>query len=422
MMAHKKPIIVFLTTGWSNVDENIRRGTKTGGTASVVRIWEACLANGFETHVFIMCHPESCWPKVTEYLGGVQVHWIAEPLRTTSNWLRRKGLIGFCKPLSVLWQLQMLYHVVRAKIRPNIIYCMRPTYLVAGWLWSKLTGAKVVWRLYGCYGVYESWFRRGSWLSRLKNIGVRLAYQIPVDLLITTNDGTQGDKVARWASFPMERHRFWLNGVDKSLRVPDFDAASFKQSIGLAADSSMILMVGRLCYFKRVDRMIDAMPEILKEVPQARLVIVGGGELREELENRVKALGLSGKVLFTGSLPNDEIWKYLNASALFIIVNICSNLSATLLEAMAAGCCILTADVGGTTEVAIDGVNSKVLSEATPSRITEAAIQLLKDPAERKRLAKGAHQYAMENFQTWDERMDMEVDLIEHIHAMRAFH
>jgi len=412
---NKKPVIAFLTAGWSNVDENIRQGKKTGGTGSVIRIWESCLVNGFETHVFIMCQYERDWPKETEYLGGVKIHWISERLRTTANWFRRKGLIGFCKPLSLIWQLQMLYRVVKANIRPDIIYCMRPTYLVAGWLWSRLRSAKLVWRLYGCYGVYDSWFGESGWLSRLKNIGGLLAYRIPVDLLITTNDGTRGDEVARWAGFRMERHRFWLNGVDKSLRVADFDAASFKQSIGLAADSPMILILGRLCHFKRVDRVIDAMPDILKDVPETRLVVVGGGELREELENRVKALGLSGKVVFIGSVPNDQIWKYLNASELFVIVNICSNLSATLIEAMAAGCCILTADVGGTTQVAIDGVNSVVLDEAAPSCIAKATVRLLKDPVERKQLAEGAYQYSMENFQTWDERMQMEVDELKRL-------
>lgn len=417
MIKHKNPVIAFLSTGWSNIDDCIRQGKKTGGTASVVRIWESCLANGFETHVFVMSQHGRDWPEQTEYLGGIQMHWLRERLRTTANWLRRKGLIGLCKPLSLIWQLQMIYCFLRAKIQPDIIYCMRPTYLVSGYLLSRLTGAKLVWRLYGCYGVYDSWFRQGIWLSRLKNIGALLAYRIPVDLLITTNDGTQGDDVARWAGFPMERHRFWLNGVNKSLHVVDFDAMSFKQNIGLTADSLMILMLGRLCYFKRVDRVIDAMPDILEDVPEARLVLVGSGELRGELENRVSTLGLDGKVVFIGPVPHDEIWKYLNASELFVIVNICSNLSATLIEAMTAGCCILTADVGGTTQIAIDGANSIVIDEATPSSIGKAAVQLLKDPEQRKRLAEGAYQYAMEHFQSWDERMQMEVDELKRLLA-----
>lgn len=412
---NKKPIIAFLSGAWSNVDENIRQSTEPGGTASVVRIWAGCQVNGFETHVFIMCQHGHGLPKETEFLNGVRFHWISEPFRTTANWLRRKGLIGFCKPLSLIWQLQMLYRVVKAKIRPDIIYCMRPTFLVSGWLLSRLTGAKLVWRLYGSYGLYDAWFQQNSWVERLKNIGVLVAYRIPADLLITTNDGTRGDKVARWAGFPMERHRFWLNGVDKSLRVPDFDTALFKQSLGLAPDSLMILMLGRLCSFRRVDRMIDAMPDILRDVPEARLVIVGGGELREELENQARALELDKKVMFVGPVPNNQIWKYLNASDLYVIVNMGSNLSATLIEAMSAGCCILTADVGGTTEVAIDGANSVVLDDAAPSSITGAAVDLLKNPQERDRLAQGAYQYSMKHFQSWDERIQMEVEELKRL-------
>jgi len=413
MARHQKRVIVFLSASWSNIADRIRQGEKPGGTPSVVRIWQSCSANGFDTHVFIMSEHERGGPSETVWLDGVHFHWIREPFKSVADWLRRKDLIGLCKPLWLVWQLQIIYHVIKSKIRPDIIYCMRPTYLVSGWLLSRLSGAKLVWRQYGCSNVYEPWFLEKSVLRRLKNLGTFLAHRIPVDLLIATNDGTRGDEIAKWAGFPMKRHRYWFNGVDKSLRVPAFDAVAFKQSLGLSADSLIILMLGRLCHFKRPYLVINAMPEILKEVPNARLVLVGGGELRSELEDLVSTRGLTGKVLLVGPVPHEEIWKHLNAADLFVIVNICSNLSSTLIEAMAAGCCILTADIGGTTQVAINDVNSLVLDEANPSSIARGAIQLLKDPQRRRRLGEAAFQYAMEKFQTWDDRMQMEVDELE---------
>jgi glycosyltransferase involved in cell wall biosynthesis len=404
----KKPVIVFLTAAWQDVDDNIRKGRPPGGVPSIARIWTTCLEQGFEVHVFMLTRLDPGWPRNTVELGGVKFHWVNQYMRGFTDWLTRKGLIGLFKPLWLIWQMQMAFRLMQEWIRPDIIYVMRTTYILLGWLWRMISGARLVRRQYGVF-LYESWFEQKKWLPRVNDLGGLLALRVPCDLIIMTNDGTRGDKVAQWIGTPMHKFRFWINGVDKALRIPGFDAGAFKKSLGVPAEAPMLVTLGRLTYWKRIDRAIDAMPRVLKEFPETRLVIVGGGELKQDLEDRATRLGLQDRVVFAGPVTHDKIKQYLNAADVYILPHDVTNMCSTLIEGLTAGCCIVTRDVGSTTELVTHDRNAMVLKPGEAPDIADTVIRLLKDPGLRHRLAQKAYEQAMQRFQTWDERMLMEV-------------
>ncbi len=410
-----KPTIVFVTPFVKDVSDNIRQGKPPGGVPSVAYMWTKCLEHGFDVHVFVVDQVRRTWPKETVQLGGVKFHWVRQAFWPAINWLqKRPKLHAFCRPLNFFSQLMLLWRILRSRIKPDIIYSMRFKYTFLSWLWGRLVGAKIVQRHYGTW-LYHHWFEQDSWLPRIATLGELLTYYIPTDLLIMTNDGTRGDKVAEWLGVPNERFRFWLNGVNKFLRQPDFDAGAFKQGIGLPPDAPMLLTLGRLVGWKRIDRSIDAMPGILRDFPDARLVIVGGGELRRQLEDRASRRGVSDAVMFAGPVTHDEIKEYLNAADIFIIVHDLTNMCSTLIEAITAGSCVITRDVGTTTDIVMNNENAVVLSPGEADDIAHAATQLLKNPLERRRLGDNAYAYAMKKFQTWDERIEMEVNCLKEL-------
>ncbi len=407
-----KPTIAFLTTHWLNIDENIRAGLAPGGVPSVTKIWEKMLQRGYNVHVLISCQPEPGWPHTTVELGGVTFHWVRQPLPRLSMWLHDRGLIGLIKPLWFLTQCKMLWRIFRLRIRPDLVYCMRPTFVWLGYFWSRLVGAKSVLRLYGT-PVYAIWFEEHNWVQRIATLGTWLAMKVPVDRLIITNDGSRGDVVAEWAGVDESRLRFWRNGVDKTLHLPDFDRNSFKKALGLPAESPLLMTLGRLTEVNRIDRAIDAMPRIRESIPDVRLMIVGGGELESCLRDRAARRGVADAVLFTGPVAHEDIRPYLNACDVFIQANDRTNLRSTLIEAITAGCCVITRDVGGTTEVAHHGQTAIVLSPGEPEQIADEAVRLLRSPEERRMLSERARRFAVETFQTWGERMDMEADELD---------
>ena len=174
----KRPVVAFLTAGWTNIGDRIQRGQKPGGTPSVWRIWTECLANGFDVHVFMMTDPEPDRPRETVELGGVRFHWINSPVRRLTKWLRSKRLQGIIKIDWPILQAQVLYHICRSGVRPDIVYAVRATYCIPAWLWSRLVGARLVLRQYGTW-LYYRWFKERSWGERLRFIFSIVPFKIP---------------------------------------------------------------------------------------------------------------------------------------------------------------------------------------------------------------------------------------------------
>lgn len=416
MSKGEKPVAVFLTAAWADIDDNIRKGKAPGGVPSVLGIWTTCLNSGFDVRVFICTYLERGWPRETVQFGGVRFYWIAMPMPRLARWLHERRLIGFAKCFSVMWQLKMLWRLVLSGVKPDLVYLMRPTFALVGYFWGRYHRAKVVLREYGTW-IYAFWGPGGRWIERIRTLGEFMAMKLPTDLMIMTNDGSMGDKAAKLAGYPKERFRFWINGVDKDLWIPNFDKASAKRRIGLPSDSPVLMTLSRLAYSQRIDRALNAMPKVLQRFPGAHLIIVGGGPLARELREQAGRLGLRESVVFVGPVQHDQIRDYLNTCDIFIVCNDRSNLCNTLIEALAAGCCIVTRDVGETSTVAKHGVNSLVLSPGEADDIADAIILLLEHPELQVRLREAAHRYAMERFQSWDERMKMEVRALRELLA-----
>ena len=241
----------------------------------------------------------------------------------------------------------------------------------------------------------------------------------PADMLIVTNDGTQGDKVAKLLRISESKFRMWLNRVDKE-RLPNGKSSlALRACLGLSKEHFVLMCLSRLDGWKRQDRVIRAMPLILKEIPTARLVIVGDGPKRQELKEMVRELDLQAHTQFTGMIEHNRVCDMLGIADVFLQTNDLSCLGNTLLEAMVCGRVIVTLDVGTTRDVVIDGENGCLMRDAEPETIARTVIALAKAPERRKRLAGGAKRFAEEHLQSWDERLNMEIDLIEQVRARR---
>ena len=123
-------------------------------------------------------------------------------------------------------------------------------------------------------------------------------------------------------------------GVDLSQfsHVKDTD---LRKNMGLS-DVPVILSLSRVAYEKRIDRLITAMPDIIKEVPNVALLIVGDGPAREDLEQQVADLGITDHVRFTGEINHDEVGDYYHAADLFVSTSDSESQGLTYIEALAA--------------------------------------------------------------------------------------
>jgi glycosyltransferase involved in cell wall biosynthesis len=251
-----------------------------------------------------------------------------------------------------------------------------------------------------------------------------LALKTPADLLIMTDDGTQGDEViARLNPAMRGRMKFWRNGLDMArLRPPAaHERDEARTALGIDEGAFVMLTASRLAGWKRVDRAVRALRLVSAWAPQAMLLIVGDGEERARLEALARELGVHDRVRFAGAVPQTDVMRYMHAADVFLAIADLSNVGNPLLEAMACGMCIVAVDAGDTRDLIRDGVTGRLVDSSQRSgiarpleqRLADLLVQLAGDDAQRERLGDEAGAYAREHFWTWDERMDAEVAAVE---------
>ena len=136
--------------------------------------------------------------------------------------------------------------------------------------------------------------------------------------------------------------------------------------------------VTRLVPIKGIPVFLEAAQRVLEMLPNARFVIVGDGESRQELDLLTKKMGLSEFVRFTGFRSDTE--RVYSALDLVILSSFNEGLSVTLIEAIAAGCYVVATRVGGVPDlVEHDGVG-KVVEPGDSNALAQAMAQVLRDP------------------------------------------
>ena len=108
-------------------------------------------------------------------------------------------------------------------------------------------------------------------------------------------------------------------GVDTKRFNPNGNTTAIRKDLGLSEKDKLIVFVGTLFNFSGVDQYVEQMPSILEEIPEAKLLIVGGGELSEKLEKIVVDRDLKDKVILTGLQPYEKVPAYIN------IADVCIN-------------------------------------------------------------------------------------------------
>lgn len=137
--------------------------------------------------------------------------------------------------------------------------------------------------------------------------------------------------------------------------------------------------------------------------------------MRQQLFDYAQRLCVETAVDFIGAVSHNEIGQYLNICDVFVMSNDLTNMCNTLIEALTCGCCIVTRNVGDTTIIAKNNLNSIVLDPGEPEQFAREIIELLGNQEKRKRLEENAYAWSMDNFLTWEKRMAMEVHALDEL-------
>ncbi|MBV8201929.1 MAG: glycosyltransferase [Acidobacteria bacterium] len=167
--------------------------------------------------------------------------------------------------------------------------------------------------------------------------------------------------------------------------------ARLRAELGLPAGALALATVGRLVPLKGHRFLIEALAAALPSMPgPVRLVVLGDGPLAAELRARAAAAGLGEQVIFAGF--RDDVARLLPALDVLVFSSVSEGLPMALLEAMAAGRCIVASDLPGIVEAVRHDSEALIVRPAAPAELAAALLRAAADPALRARLGHAARQ------------------------------
>lgn len=231
---------------------------------------------------------------------------------------------------------------------------------------------------------------------------------------ITAGNHYIADRFQR-LGYPAERMVIVPNGVDRD-RFAILDAPQIQETLtsllhtfGLSEETPLLVYVGTLSLVSHaVDLMLEAFGAVVHEIPDAYLLIVGGGEDFEWLQQVAQQLGLSSHVHFVGKVPAAEVPLYYRLADVTIdprrqSLEAESSLSLKLVESIVAGVPCITADVGDRRQLA--GDTSLIVPPDDAQALTVAMLQALQDTQLQTRMRNAIQTERESHF--WDKRVDI---------------
>jgi glycosyltransferase involved in cell wall biosynthesis len=212
---------------------------------------------------------------------------------------------------------------------------------------------------------------------------------------------------------PRERALTIHEGIDLA-HVDAAPPVSVRETFWLPTNAPIVGCIGALVEHKGHRYLVHAAADIVRAVPEARVVILGEGDLRDELSRLIHELGLERHVLLPGFRP--DVLSLLKAFDVFVMPSITEGLGTSILDAMACRKAVVASDVGGIPEVVERDVTGLLVPARDASALGAAVIRLLRDRALADLLA-GAGRARVERRFTAERMVQETLDVYRRLRA-----
>ena len=326
------------------------------------------------------------------------------------------GIVGPERPTfpnRLLWEASRMLRVVPTQIRraleatgASLIHAHFGTDALDAWPLARMLKLPMLVTLHGYdINIYREWWEAGNAGFGMRSYPRRLlqlAKQPHVGFIAVS------EAVRRRAiefGIPAEKVAVSYIGIDTSKFTPG--------RIPIDQRLPHVLFVGRLVEKKGCRYLIEAMSTVQKNVPDARVIVVGEGPLRRDLELFARALGINAE--FRGAQSSADVKRELDAARVFCLPSVTAKngdaegFGLVLLEAQACGVPVVTSARGGATEGIRDGVTGFSFAEGDVRILAEKLTSLLKDDKILVQMARQGSQYVSKEFclTKWARRLEV---------------
>jgi len=371
-------------------------------------------AFGHEVHVVLPEHRDWAWPAVDD---GVHYHtYRYSPSRSWTPWGFSESLEGGIAIKPPLYALAPIVSLSALRAAGRVLGRSRFDLVHAHWVIPNGPVGAAVARRHRLPLVVSLHGSDVSVSERHRSIGRAARWSFERASAVTA---PSEDLLERSRKLGAHAHPEVIPyGADVgALQVDEADTRDLRARLGFDDEAIVVLAIGRFVHWKGFEYLIDAVATASAEHPALRLVLVGDGDLRQELEARARASGIAGGVTFAGMVGRDAIAAYLGVADVVTVPSIhyggyVDGLPNVALEAMAAGKALVATRVGGLPQLVRDGVNGLLVEEQDVADLAAAILALGRDPGLRARLGATA-QAEIRDERSWDAVARRFVDVYE---------
>jgi spore coat protein SA len=341
--------------------------------------------------------------------GRVGIEYVGIPWTPTERFFHSiKERVTWKNPLRYVAKIQNVFsygrRVAKAVRDFNVIYLHNEPNLLL--FLHKRPGQKIVLHMHNDHlsiRLFRPFYRRAL---------------IKADAVLCVSDYIRRQAVAHFPEFANRFHVI-LNSTDPNIFKPYGDEAlhQLEGVIRIEPHKRYLLYVGRLTPVKGVHVLIEAFREIHRRMPDVHLIITGssffGGAAKTVYERNLVKLAepVSNAIVFTGYLPHEKLKYLYSAVDVVVFPSVWPEpFGLVMLEAMAAGTCLVCSDVGGIPEVVESGIDGVLVVPDNPGALARAVCSALREPETMRQMESAARQKIVMAF-TWD-RLVVELERI----------
>lgn len=347
------------------------------------------IAKEHKVSVITTCHPAG---KEHEVLGNIHFYYVtgSRPGRYSHKWFRlseEKFLsLHLDQPFDVVCSesggaFELLRHNIHRRYRLPIILIMQGIFYNE--IKTRLNLGISLRSLAAIVYYVIIYLIRDLWLISRANAIIATSHE-------------QKHLIKKFYFLPEKKIFTVFNGIDTKIVPAD---SNLRKNLGFAAGDKIILSVARLKREKGLHIILHALPEILVEIPNAKLLIIGDGEYRQYLETLASDLGLLGKVIFSGTVPYEILGKYFHLADVFVNSTIRENgYDLTIIQGMAYGKPVVVSRLKSLTGVIDDGKNGFLVSRGEVKELSRTVRKVLQDQKMMDLVGKAAQEQAQDLF------------------------
>lgn len=248
------------------------------------------------------------------------------------------------------------------------------------------------------HGTSTEWGMRYRLTRALENYAMHHA-----DAITTICEGLRGDIISR--KIASEKVTVIPNAVDlENFEMIQSTDGELRNSLGLT-NRQVVGFIGSFYAYEGLTVLLQALPWMLADNSDIRLLLVGGGPQEAELRQLANELKIADKVVFTGRVPHEQVQRYYSIIDVLVYPRLSMRLTDLVtplkpLEAMAQGKLLAASDVGGHRELIRDGHNGVLFKTNDPRSLAEKVNALLQAPARWPALRQAGREY-VETERNW---------------------